>query len=91
MTSSEINRGITDAKTNTEERNFDIALRPENLEEYVGQAKPVANLKVFIEDYRAGKLKPYVMATFPLARYMEALALVRDRKVIGKAVLTTGD
>ncbi len=41
--------------------------------------------------YRAGKLKPYVMATYPLARYMEALALVRDRKVIGKVVLTTGD
>ncbi len=40
--------------------------------------------------YRAGKLKPYVMASFPLARYMEALALVRDRKVIGKVVLTTG-
>lgn len=39
--------------------------------------------------YRTGKLKPYVMATFPLARYMEALALVRDRKVIGKVVLTT--
>ena len=39
--------------------------------------------------YRAGRLKPYVMATFPLARYMEALALVRDRKVIGKVVLTT--
>ncbi len=39
--------------------------------------------------YRAGKLKPYVMATFPLANYMEALALVRDRKVIGKVVLTT--
>jgi NADPH2:quinone reductase len=41
--------------------------------------------------YRAGKLKPHVMATFPLARYMEALALVRDRKVIGKVVLTTED
>lgn len=39
--------------------------------------------------YRAGRLKPYVMATYPLARYMEALALVRDRKVIGKVVLTT--
>jgi hypothetical protein len=30
------------------------------------------------------------MATFPLAQYMEALGLVRDRKVIGKVVLTTG-
>lgn len=39
--------------------------------------------------YRAGKLKPYVMASFPLAHYMEALALVHDRKVIGKVVLTT--
>ena len=42
------------------------------------------------ELYRAGRLKPYVMATFPLAQYMEALGLVRDRKVIGKVVLTTG-
>ena len=37
----------------------------------------------------AGKLKPQVMATFPLERYAEALALVKDRKVIGKVVLTT--
>jgi NADPH:quinone reductase len=36
----------------------------------------------------AGKLKPHVMATFPLERYAEALALVKDRKVIGKVVLT---
>jgi len=36
----------------------------------------------------AGKLKPRVMASFPLARYAEALALVKDRKVIGKVVLT---
>jgi hypothetical protein len=28
------------------------------------------------------------MATFPLARNMEALGLVRDHKVIGKVVLT---
>jgi len=41
------------------------------------------------ELYTAGKLKPHVMATFPLERYAEALALVRDRKVIGKVVLTT--
>ena len=39
--------------------------------------------------YSAGKIKPYVMATFPLERYAEALALVKGRKVIGKAVLTT--
>jgi len=37
----------------------------------------------------AGKLKPHVMATFPLERCAEALALVKDRKVIGKVVLTT--
>lgn len=37
--------------------------------------------------YRQGKLKPHVMAHFPLARYREALATVRDRRVLGKAVL----
>lgn len=37
----------------------------------------------------AGKLKPRVMAAFPLERYAEALALLRERKVIGKVVLTT--
>jgi NADPH2:quinone reductase len=39
--------------------------------------------------YSAGRMKPHVMATYPLERYMEALAMVRDRKVIGKVVLTT--
>ena len=39
--------------------------------------------------YSAGRLKPQVMATYPLERHAEALALVRDRKVIGKVVLTT--
>jgi len=39
--------------------------------------------------YSAGKLKPHVMATYPLERYAEALALVKERKVIGKAVLAT--
>ncbi len=42
-----------------------------------------------LEMCSAGKLKPQVMATFPFARYAEALALVKDRKVIGKVVLTT--
>ena len=51
--------------------------------------KCLAVRKQLFDLYRAGKLKPYVMATFPLASYMEALALVRDRKVIGKVVLTT--
>lgn len=51
--------------------------------------KCLAAREQLFELYNAGKLKPQVMATFPLARYMEALALVRDRKVIGKVVLTT--
>ncbi|HET9664497.1 MAG TPA: NADPH:quinone oxidoreductase family protein, partial [Burkholderiales bacterium] len=37
--------------------------------------------------YEKGKLKPHVMATFPLAAYREALAIVRDRKALGKVVL----
>lgn len=37
--------------------------------------------------YEEGKIKPHVMATFPLEAYREALAAVRDRKVLGKVVL----
>ena len=37
--------------------------------------------------FEQGKLKPHVMARFPLAAYREALATVRDRKVLGKVVL----
>jgi len=37
--------------------------------------------------YEAGKLKPYVMAVYPFEAYREALAAVRDRRVLGKAVL----
>ncbi len=51
--------------------------------------KCLAARRQLFDLYSAGKLKPHVMATFPLERYMEALALVRDRKVIGKVVLTT--
>ena len=38
--------------------------------------------------YEAGKVKPHVMATYPIAHFREALAAVRDRKVVGKVVLT---
>jgi NADPH2:quinone reductase len=38
--------------------------------------------------YEAGKLKPHVMATYPMADFRGALAAVRDRKVVGKVVLT---
>lgn len=37
--------------------------------------------------YQAGKLKPHVMAAYPLESYPEALATVRDRKALGKVVL----
>ena len=37
--------------------------------------------------YERGKVKPHVMAGFPLSSYHEALATVRDRKVLGKIVL----
>lgn len=40
--------------------------------------------------YERGKLKPHVMASYPLDAYREALGLVRDRKVLGKVVLDIG-
>ena len=40
--------------------------------------------------YEEGKLKPHVMAAYPMAEHGQALATVRDRKVVGKVVLTMG-
>jgi NADPH2:quinone reductase len=37
--------------------------------------------------YERGKVKPHVMATFPMNAHREALATVRDRKALGKVVL----
>ena len=37
--------------------------------------------------YQAGKLKPHVMAAYPLQSYPEALAVVAERRALGKVVL----
>jgi NADPH2:quinone reductase len=50
--------------------------------------KFAAARRELIDLCNAGRLKPHVMATFPMEHYQEALALVRGRKVIGKVVLT---
>ncbi len=38
--------------------------------------------------YRAGKLHPHVGATFPLERIDDALAMLRQRRAVGKVVIT---
>jgi NADPH2:quinone reductase len=38
----------------------------------------------------AGKIKPHVMAEYPIGDHQKALSMVRDRKVAGKVVLTMG-
>ena len=40
--------------------------------------------------YASGAIRPRVMRSFPLERFAEALALVKDGRVQGKVVLTTG-
>jgi NADPH2:quinone reductase len=37
--------------------------------------------------YEEGKIKPHVMAAYPIEEHQKALAVVRDRKVVGKVVL----
>jgi NADPH2:quinone reductase len=39
------------------------------------------------EWYVHGRIRPHVMARYPLSRYREALETVRDRRVLGKVVL----
>ena len=36
----------------------------------------------------AGRIDPNIMARYPFERYMDAIGLLEDRKVVGKAVLT---
>ena len=38
--------------------------------------------------YEQGKIKPHVMAAYPLQEYLAALRTVQDRKVLGKVVIT---
>ena len=38
--------------------------------------------------YEQGKLKPHVMAAYPMADYAQAMHMVQDRKVLGKVVIT---
>ena len=40
--------------------------------------------------HEAGKLKPHIMADYPLAQYRQALRQVADRKVLGKILLSIG-
>jgi NADPH2:quinone reductase len=41
--------------------------------------------------YEAGKIKPQIMAAYPLEQYGQALGIVRDRKAAGKVVLLLRD
>jgi NADPH:quinone reductase len=38
--------------------------------------------------YEQGKIKPHVMAAYPMKDYLAALNTVKDRKVLGKVVIT---
>jgi NADPH2:quinone reductase len=38
--------------------------------------------------YNEGKIKPHVMASYPMKDYVMALNMVKDRKVLGKVVIT---
>ena len=38
--------------------------------------------------YEQGKIKPHVMAAYPMKDYLAALRTVQDRKVLGKVVIT---
>lgn len=52
--------------------------------------KVLAVQKELFRLYEEGKLKPHVMAAFPIEEHQKALTTVRDRKVVGKVVLTMG-
>lgn len=48
------------------------------------------NFSTLFDWFEAGKLKPIVSHTFPLARARDALNALAQRQVVGKCVITTG-
>lgn len=46
-------------------------------------------VKMLLQEFEAGRLKPIVARTFPLERAADAHAYIQDRQNIGKVVLTT--
>ena len=52
MAENQADRGVIDANLTQDEQNFDVALRPGTMDEYVGQDKHRKNLKVFVEAAR---------------------------------------
>jgi NADPH2:quinone reductase len=51
-------------------------------------ALAIANMKALVKLAEAGKLRPRISHSFRLDQAAEALQVVIDRRVIGKAVLT---
>ena len=47
-----------------------------------------ANIKAIDELAASGKIDPYVCATFPLERAVDAMRMLQDRKAVGKVVIT---
>jgi NADPH2:quinone reductase len=54
-------------------------------------AANAAHIATLFDLLKAGKIKPKVSATFPLAKGGEAIAMLGSRKAIGKVVVTMGD
>jgi NADPH2:quinone reductase len=50
----------------------------------------VAQAAIF-ELWKNGKIHPHIMARFPLDDFRDAIALIEDRKIVGKAVLLMED
>ena len=48
------------------------------------------NVGELLDLYAAGKIKPYISETFPLARAGEAISHLASRKALGKVVVTMG-
>jgi len=50
-------------------------------------ARSAANFSELLSWYQAGRLRPHVSGTYPIAQFAEALDVVMNRKAMGKVVL----
>ncbi|MDJ0762081.1 MAG: Holliday junction branch migration DNA helicase RuvB [Myxococcota bacterium] len=91
MTSKIPDRGVISDAPTEDERNYDLALRPRSLDEYIGQTKHRDNLRIFIEAARRrGEPLDHVLFCGPPGLGKTTLAHIIANELGAEIQITSG-